>query len=126
MTHTTMLALFGPNMTNKSGAGAALAMIAALVAITLAVFIWAAFFRRPPRHRHHSHHRQHRSSSEPERTETTDAANESEAESASDGKSSRFRRRRRRHKDRRLNPTLAKTGGLPGIRGDGSAPGTSE
>ena len=105
-------------MAGKSGASNVLAMFVALVSVTLIVFIWAAFFRKPPRRRHHhSHHRHqnHRNSSESSVTET-----DSQSSDSSDRKQ-RFRRRRR-HKERRLNPTLSKTGGLPGIRSDDSEP----
>ena len=47
----------------KSGGGNVLAMFVAMVTITLVVFIWAAFFRKPPRRRHSHHRHQHRDSS---------------------------------------------------------------
>jgi hypothetical protein len=101
----------------RSGASNAMAMFVALVSVTLIVFIWAAFFRKPPRRRHHhSHHRQnHRNSSE------SSAPKADSQPSDSSDRKPRFRRRRR-HKERRLNPTLSKTGGLPGIRSDDSEP----
>jgi len=101
-------------MEPKSGAGNVLMMVGALAVITLAVFIWAAFFRKPPRRKHHSHHRQARPAPDAHEPDTSES-------DSSDRKHSRSRRRRR-HKERRLNPTLAKTGGLPGVRSDGQAP----
>ena len=101
-------------MATKSGTGNVLAMLVALVSVTLFVFIWAAFFRKPPRRRH-SHHK-----SQNQRNSSESSAANSHPSDSSDRKH-RFRRRRR-HKERRLNPTLAKTGGLPGIRSDDSEP----
>lgn len=98
-------------MASKSGSGNVLLMIGAMLLVTLVVFIWAAFFRKPPRR--HSHHHHHRSSERP-------TGNGSEP--ARSGRKGLFRRRHRRHKERKQNPTLAKTGGLPGIRTDNPEP----
>jgi hypothetical protein len=75
--------------------------------VSLGVFIWAAFFRKPGRHRrHHSHRHPPASPLEPK------------PESRKRGWFFFFRKRhhRRRRQERPRNPTLAEAGGLPPIR----------
>jgi len=82
----------------------------ALAAVSLAAFVWAAFFRpsggRRPSHRHHW--REGKSSGDSRRHERSGF--------------SLFKRRRRRKRKRSTNPTLAETGGLPPPRHSASEP----
>jgi hypothetical protein len=89
--------------------------------LVVAIFAWAAFFRKPghPRHHHHSRrHRRHRYSSLPQ-TPVPDAAGQN---ATAQVVPYMRRRRRRRHDDAPRNPTLAETGGLPPLRSDDSGP----
>lgn len=92
-----------------------LVVLGSLLAVALAVALLALMLhgrrRRRPRHRHHRHHRS-----------AADAA--PEGESVESKGFLRRRRRRRRREHRRLNPTLAETGGLPPIRPDEPPPPT--
>ena len=91
----------------SSGAGEIAIVLGILLLVVLAVFIWAAFWRKPRRRRHSYHH-----------TSGSDG---------SDGglprrkkRKSRLFRALRRHRHRRhhrhqrsINPTLSQVGGLP-------------
>jgi hypothetical protein len=83
---------------------------ALIVVLVLAVFIWAAFLRKPSQHRVARHHWKSKDT----------APDLKAADSASPEK------RRRRHKRQRprkpLNPTLAETRGLPPVRDKQSTP----
>ena len=83
-----------------SVAGQILLVVGAVLIIGLAIFIWAAFFRKPHRH-HHSYDleggglpKRHKHRSKLARML---------------GK----KRRKRRRRERPVNPTLAQVGGLP-------------
>jgi hypothetical protein len=99
------------------GASSFLIVLGVLLLVSLAVFIWAAFFRKYPRRRHSHHHWKY-----PKPPDQT--VQEAEAEKARPhGSRFRFwRRHRRPHKKRLLNPTLAETGGLPPARASESEP----
>ena len=72
-----------------------------------AVFVWAAFFRKPRRHRHHHPH-----------GHSPKPLPETRSESRKAGWLLFRKRHRHRHRHRELprNPTLAETGGLPPVR----------
>lgn len=92
--------------------------IVTLVILVGAVFVWAAFIRKPSRPHHH-HHRHHWRRPKPAESET--------AESSRSLGLFRRKRHRRRRKNRPANPTLAETGGLPPVRSeDSGSPRTSE
>jgi hypothetical protein len=83
-------------------------LLVAIGLVAFAVFIWAAFYRKPDDKHHHGRH--HWRSPRREKTETE----------RSSGRKRWFglKRHRRRRKDRPTNPTLAETGGLPPMRPD--------
>lgn len=90
-----------------------LILIGALLVTSLAVFIWAAFFRKSPRPPHYRFRRYH----------------PDEARSTTTGRS-KFRRlfsrrRHRHHRERRRNPTLAEAGGLPPARSEEPPPSST-
>jgi hypothetical protein len=91
-----------------------LIIVGSLLAVSLAVFIWAAFFRKSSSRPHaHHHFHSHRPAPAPPPDVTSEAP-----------KTSWFffrKRHRRRRQERPRNPTLAEAGGLPPIR-DGSPP----
>jgi FtsZ-interacting cell division protein ZipA len=89
-----------------------LILLGAVSIVTLIVVIWAACFRKKPRHRSRAHHY----SPAQERAELE---TDSEADSAEGDGGRRYRRKRRRRREHRpRNPTLAETGGLPPVRAD--------
>jgi FtsZ-interacting cell division protein ZipA len=89
-------------------------VLGALAIVTLIVFIWAAYIRKPARHRSHHHHHHHHSSGEESDAEGYLATDSAEGENGR-----RYRRKRRRRREHRpRNPTLAETGGLPPLRAD--------
>jgi len=83
----------------------------AVFLVVLAVFIWAAFVRKPRRKRVHSYHN---SSSDdgglPRRHKRRSIF------SRAFGKRHRHRRRRAEGRERPMNPTLSQVGGLPQSR----------
>jgi len=82
-----------------------LIIVGALAVVTLLIFIWAVFIRKPGRRsRSHSHTHHH---SRPQ-CDTADG------DASVLLKRRKWRRQRRPHHPR--NPTLAETGGLPPIR----------
>jgi hypothetical protein len=86
----------------SSGAGEIGIILGILFVVMLVVFMWAAFWRKPPRRRKHSYH--HLSDSEgglPRR--------EKHKSGLFGGKG----RRRRHSRERPANPTLSQVGGLP-------------
>ena len=87
----------------------------ALLFVTVAVFVWAAFFRKVPRRRHSHHHRHH--------WRTEESSGNGSSEPQPERSRIAFWRRHRRFKKKRLpNPTLAETGGLPPVRSSDSEP----
>lgn len=87
-------------------------VLGAVALVSVALLVWAAFFRNRRRHHSHHHHHHHHDASAESLTPGTDGA------PASDSPEPRRRRRRRRREHRPRNPTLAETGGLPPIRPD--------
>jgi hypothetical protein len=86
--------------------------------VTLAIFIWAAFFRKPGRRKSRRHHRHHR---ELPAVENSPAGQSGNLEAAPRSRHHHHRRRRRReHRPR--NPTAAETGGLPPVRSGPAEP----
>jgi hypothetical protein len=85
-------------------------LIGALLAVSLGIFIWAAFFRKRARRPRYQFHQDNPEGSGRRFLETW--------------KSFRFFRKRRhhRHRDRRRNPTLAEAGGLPPVRDEDQRP----
>ncbi len=102
--------LWGPS---RSGTVQTIAVLSVLVAISLTVFIWAAFFRRQRRHHRHRRYDYPEPTAEPA----------PKKEGAGHQLLSRLRRKRiRRREHRSRNPTLAEAGGLPPARDDGAKP----
>lgn len=99
-----------------SGTKEALLVVLASCVVGFIFLVWAAFFyTRRRRRKHRPHHRHDR---------TADAPTTANAKSETESESRHRRRRRRRRRDHRpRNPTLAETGGLPPIRGDGPPAG---
>jgi hypothetical protein len=91
-------------------------VIGTAIIVSLLALIWAIFFRKRRRHHRHSHgqHHSNPTSGNPAAPLTPPSQVESDP--------TRRRRRRRRRKERPRNPTLAETGGLPPIRGEGPSP----
>jgi len=83
-----------------------------LLALTLALFIWAYFLRRK-RRRHHA-----RSS----RSSSGSQSHTDKVVTVFQGGRRRRKRYRRRREHRPRNPTLAETGGLPPIRSEDQPP----
>ena len=84
-----------------SSAGEVLLLVGIFVGVSLVIFLWAAYMRRPRKMRHTYRH-----------LHQTDDHSESSHHHRS--RSGRRRHRRRSHgKERPMNPTLAQTGGLP-------------
>jgi len=86
-----------------------LIVVGSLLAVTLAVFIWAAFIRKPgsPSRSHsHKHSHWHPPASAPE----------AKPERSRSGWFFSRKRHRKRRQERPRNPTLAEAGGLPPIR----------
>jgi hypothetical protein len=96
---------------SKTHIGEVFIMLGAVLVLTVAIFIWAAFFRKPPR-RHHSHHHEHHWNA------GKSDENSSPAVSHSRPRFRFWRRHRQRHRKRPPNPTLAETGGLPPTRAE--------
>jgi FtsZ-interacting cell division protein ZipA len=88
-------------------------LLGAVAIVTLMLVIWAAYFRKPTRHRSHHHHNHHES---PEESDAEEYMASASAEGEGGRRYRRKRRRRREHRPR--NPTLAETGGLPPLRAD--------
>jgi hypothetical protein len=86
-------------------------IILVMFVVSLSVFIWAAFFRKPRRHhrQHHYRYPQPPDSAAPNRT-------------AEKPPPVPHRKRIRRREHRRRNPTLAEAGGLPPERVDEPEP----
>jgi len=91
-----------------------LIIVGCLLAVSLLVFIWAAFVRKPGSHpwlrRRHHHSHSHRPAPAP----VAEAPEERRKGWFSLGKHHHRRHHRRRERPR--NPTLAEAGGLPPIR----------
>ena len=87
-----------------------LMIFGAIGLVTALVVLWAVFLRKK-RRRRRSHHHEHHGSSVPAQVP---GASKDASGPAPEEHHRRHRRSRRRH--RRLNPTLAETGGLPPIR----------
>ncbi|MGD0614259.1 MAG: hypothetical protein ABSA69_02320 [Verrucomicrobiota bacterium] len=84
-------------------------IIGSLLAVSLVVFIWAAFIRKPGSRPHaHHHFHPHRPAPAP----TPDVT----PEAPKTGWFFSRKRHRRRRRERPRNPTLAEAGGLPPIR----------
>ena len=87
-------------------------IVGCLLAVSLLVFIWAAFFRKPGSHHHRAHHHSHRH--RPVAATADDKAEGGRRGWFFSGKHHHRHRHRRRERPR--NPTLAEAGGLPPIR----------
>lgn len=83
----------------------------AMLLVVSILFLWAAYLRKPSRRHLHSHPRHHWRNPKPASTH--------EPEEKHAGGFFGKRRQRKRRK-RRLNPTLAETGGLPPVRASDS------
>ena len=83
------------------------ATFGAVLLVSIGVFVWAAFFRKPRRHRHH-HSNGHAPKPMPEIR--------SESRKAGWFFFRKRHRHRHRHRERPRNPTLAEAGGLPPVR----------
>lgn len=94
-------------------------IFATFLLLTVAIFIWAACFR-PHRRQHHSH--RHSRQRAPESPREPEARNGNSGRSFLSSLRGRRHRRRRRRPERRCNPTLAETGGLPPLRAGDSEP----
>jgi hypothetical protein len=88
-----------------SGAGEIGIVVGILLLVVLAIFIWAAFWRKPPRRRKHSY----RHVSDPE----GGLPRREKHKSGLLAGLGRRRRHRRHSRERPANPTLAQVGGLP-------------
>lgn len=88
----------------NSTLGAVGIVVGALFLMTIAIFFWAAFVRKP-RHRIRAH--DHDGSRRRRRRKEREVQEEETPEKH------RRRRRRSHHEKRPLNPTLAQVGGLP-------------
>jgi hypothetical protein len=87
-----------------------LIIVGSLLAVSLAVFIWAAFFRKSGSRPHAHHHFQSRGHAQAPPPDVT-------PEAPKTGWFFSRKRHRRRRRERPRNPTLAEVGGLPPIRG---------
>jgi hypothetical protein len=85
-----------------------ISLIPALFIVIAAVFAWAVLIRKPRSERPH-HHRHHWRTSRSQPVPETKRATKGFLF---------WRRHRRRRRERPRNPTLAETGGLPGVRGN--------
>jgi hypothetical protein len=83
-----------------------LIMVGVLLLITFFVFIWAVFFRKPPRRPHYAFR------------ESSGGRLGRVLESLKQGRLFGHKHRHRRHRDRKRNPTLAEAGGLPPVRSE--------
>jgi hypothetical protein len=92
-----------------------LALIGSILLVSLGVFVWAAFFRKPKRHRHRHPHRH------PAPAPMTPPRERHR----SGWRFFRKHHHRRRRKERPRNPTLAEVGGLPPVRTPVSPPTSS-
>jgi hypothetical protein len=95
----------------KSTGGIALDVLkvfAAVLLVSLLLFLWARFVRRPSRRR-----AEHYKYPEPAAAGSTEATEETEVEHHAHH---RRRYRKRKHEHRGRNPTLAEIGGLPPVR----------
>ena len=88
-------------------------IVCCLLAVSLGIFIWAAFFRKPGPHPHYHFHRHHAPSPPQEGTPAGWSLRRL---------FSRKRHHRRHHRQRPRNPTLAEAGGLPPIRSEDQPP----
>ncbi len=91
-----------------------LIIIGALSLVTIGIFIWAAFFRKPGSH---PHCRFRRHSPEPAADRT--------GEPGLLGRIFSRKRHRRRRRERPRNPTLAEAGGLPPVRSEEQPPNST-
>jgi hypothetical protein len=95
-------------------------IILVLSILAVAAFIWAAFIRKRARHTHRYHHR-----NAPQVRHS-----DPKPPPMASGERSQGRKRRRRHRrrrgERKLNPTLAETGGLPPVRPNAAQPPPGE
>jgi type VI protein secretion system component VasK len=89
-----------------------LIVLGAIVTVALIVFFCVLLFRKDEKHRHKHHHRHHRKSYREQFQKATSEIKEL----------IRQRRSRSRREHRRINPTLAQTGGLPPIHEPGKPP----
>ena len=87
-------------------------VLGAIVLVALIVFFWVLSFRKNEKRRHKHHHRHHRKSYREQFQKATGEIREL----------IRQRRHRSRREHRRINPTLAQTGGLPPIHEPGKPP----
>jgi hypothetical protein len=85
-------------------------LVATLLTVTAAAFVWAAFFRKRPRRSHYQFHHH------------SDRLSRRIKDGWNAGKFLLRRRRHRRHRQHRRNPTLAEAGGLPPIRSEDHPP----
>lgn len=92
-----------------STAGQVVLVIGALCLVVIAVFIWAAFIRKPRRQRAHTYHGTSSEDGGPPRRHKR----RSLLSRALGKRRHRHRRRRGEGRERPLNPTLAQVGGLP-------------
>lgn len=99
------------NWRMTEGAREKIMIFGAIGLVTALVVLWAVFLRKKRRRRHSSHDHGHHHSSAPA---PVPEASKDASPPAAEERHRRHRRSRRRH--RRLNPTLAQTGGLPPIR----------
>jgi hypothetical protein len=88
-----------------------LILVGTLLVVTLGIFIWAAFFRKPPRRPHYHIKRP-----------STDGEAFGTAPKRRTSWFSFRKRHRHRHRQRRRNPTLAEAGGLPPVRSEEPPP----
>jgi len=86
-----------------------LKVLGAVLLVTLVLFLWARYLRRPTRQR-----AEHYKYPEPEPANPQDPTPEEKTEHHSHH---RRRYRKRKHEHRGRNPTLAEIGGLPPVRG---------
>jgi hypothetical protein len=83
---------------------------ALIIILVLAVFIWAAFLRKPSKHPVAHHH-----------WKSKDGASDRKSTGSAPAQGARRRHKRRRPR-KPLNPTLAETRGLPPVRDKQSTP----
>jgi hypothetical protein len=91
-------------------------ILAAAMAVTVPLLVWAAFFRKRGRRHHHRHHQRGTAPTPAEAASCDAEASAGEDDASTRGRRRKKWRRRRRRDHRPLNPTLAQTGGLPPVR----------
>lgn len=93
------------------GVRGVLVVLGAIVLMTLVLFLWARYLRRPSRKRS-----EHYTYPEPTPARPTPEAASDEDEDSAQQVRHRQRYRKRKHEHRGRNPTLAEIGGLPPVR----------